>query len=316
MDRVRSGLRHDIHHARGKSSELRTVAICDDTEFLHGIRIWKGVSSVAESRGVIAAVQVITDRPGSAGRTIHHANLGRASQWVCRIRLIHAWCECEKCVKIPIHERQREDFLVVDGATHAGVRRIHQGRVSRNRNSFSNSSNFHDGIHASVAVHFEHNSNLTEFFKTGDAGFHAICSQRESSQDILSRFICHNCSCEVGFLLRHLDFNAGHYSASRVGDRSKDGRGCDLREQRTRKEQYWAQQCPWESKKDPSFHSVFFPFDTSSFVSGTEDWWVLKSSTSFSKKVAIPRPCCALTNRKMEFFTSSSTKAGRMSSCM
>src|SRR5262249_16603018 len=114
----------------------------------------------------------------------------------------------------------------------------------------------------------------------------------------------------VGFLLRHFHFNTGYNSTGRVGDRSKDGRRCDLREQGSGCEQQGQRQC----KSETSSHSVFFPFDTSSFVSGTEDWYVLKSSTSCSEKVGTPRPCCAFTNRKMEFLTSNNTKAGRNSS--
>src|SRR5262245_22920680 len=127
MDRVRSGLCHDVDHACSKSAELRAVAIRDDTEFLHGIGIWQRISGVPKSRGVIATVEVIADRSRSSGRTIDHANLGRASQRVCRIRLIHAGRECEKRVKIAIHEREREDLLVIDGVTHAGVRVFTKG---------------------------------------------------------------------------------------------------------------------------------------------------------------------------------------------
>src|SRR5262249_11314225 len=113
MDQVRSGLRHHVHHARGKSSELRALAIRDDAEFLDGIGIWKRVARIPESRSVIAAVEVIADRSGSTGRTIDHTDLGRAPQRICRIRLIHPWSECEKRVKIAIHEREREDLLVI-----------------------------------------------------------------------------------------------------------------------------------------------------------------------------------------------------------
>src|SRR5262245_8824621 len=49
--------------------------------------------------------------------------------------------------------------------THAGVRRIDQRRVCRNRNRFGNPSHFDDRIHASIAIHFKHNSHLMNFLK-------------------------------------------------------------------------------------------------------------------------------------------------------
>src|SRR5574340_935715 len=69
VEDVRSALGDHVDHAARETPELRAVAIGDDAELLHGIRIRRRVTGAAQSGGVVAAVEKVVHRSRAAVRT-------------------------------------------------------------------------------------------------------------------------------------------------------------------------------------------------------------------------------------------------------
>ena len=75
MDWIAAGFRDYVNDAAREPAKFRAITVCNDTELLNRIRVRGGISGVAETACVVAAVEIIVDRTRTAGRPFQRSLL-------------------------------------------------------------------------------------------------------------------------------------------------------------------------------------------------------------------------------------------------
>ncbi len=241
MIAVRAGFRDYRYHAAGHFSVLRVVVVRFDAVFLNGIRIGKDVARVPQPGHIDSAVQVVAHRSCTAVHAaINKGSLLRVPQGDDRIRLawikaavLNARCELQQLIRVAIHQRQVNDFLIFYGAPDFRAGGVHKRHTLRDCDRLVYVPQLEHRIHTRRNIYFQHDATKNNFLESRLGDLHPVVADRKEKEfdTVLASAARLRRSREVCVRVRYRHLSAGDRATVRIGHSAIDGGRGELRPQ-------------------------------------------------------------------------------------
>ncbi len=230
MKLIGSRLGDHVDHAGRVAAVLGRVAAGDDAKLLNGLGIWRRVAGAAQSGGVVTAVELEVDAADlTALRSVDRGVLLGTAQRVRALVAGDAARDAEQRVKIAVHQRKVQDFVLADGARKGGGGGLHQRRVCDDRHGLGDVAGLDRGVNTGVAPDLEQDARLREILEAVERDVNFVVAERKEQNGVLPGLVGRRRARELGIHIRHGDRRTRDSGSRSIGDVTQNCSGGDLR---------------------------------------------------------------------------------------